>query len=80
MWQSIVKVAYKPEFSASFKKFIRDNVSPEFINIDGEGYQFFVPAIEDQVDQATQRGEEFKVHNLKILKALLDQRIEYVEL
>ena len=49
MWQSIVKVAYKPEFSASFKKFIRDNVSPEFIDADGEGHQFFVPAIEDLI-------------------------------
>ena len=66
MWQSIVKVAYKPEFSASFKKFIRDSVSPEFIDADGEGHQFFVPAIEDQVDQAPSKRRRFV--KCKILK------------
>ena len=76
MWQSIIKIAYLPEFSPSFKKFIKDNVSPEFTSEDGDKHQYFVGGIEEAMEESELT---FMEGDRTLIGQLFKNKIEYVE-
>ena len=77
MWKSTIKIAFQPQFTASFKKFIKYNVSPEFTSEDEKSHQYFVDGITDAVSD--NEDLSFMQGDLNILKELENQEIEYVE-
>ena len=76
MWQSVIKIAYLPEFSPSFKKFIKDNVSPEFTSDDEQKHQYFVSGIEEAMEESELT---FMEGDRTIIGQLSENKIEYVE-
>ena len=76
MWKSTIKIAYIPQFTASFRKFIKENVSPEFTSEDGKTHQYFVSGIDDAMSE---HNVVFMQSDLDIMKELEAQEIEYVE-
>lgn len=76
MWQSTIKIAFEPEFTPSFRQFIKDNVSPEFTSDDEKKHQYFVNGIEEAMEESE---KSFMEGDKNILKELNKQEIEYVE-
>lgn len=76
MWESIIKIAFEPKFTFSFKEFIKNNVSPEFTRDDEKKHQYSVSRIEEIMEES---GESFMENDKNILEELNNQKIEYVE-
>lgn len=76
LWESTIKIAFKPHFTESFKQFIKKEVSPEFTSDDEKTHQYFVSSIEDATEQS---NVNFMEEDLNILGQLFKEGIEYVE-
>lgn len=80
MWQTLFRVALNPEFTPGFKRFIRKTVTPAMQNNDdvsGESGQYEVSLIQESMDDS---DEKFDNQDLMVMKELLKESIEFVEI
>lgn len=73
-YKSIIKIAFLPEFTEAFKRFIENNVNPEYENEDHSQYK--VDDIRIAVDES---DKTFMIGDMAVLIQLETEEIEYVE-
>lgn len=74
MWSTTILIAYQPEFTPGFKRFIESKVNSEFSNDDTSQYE--IQLIEDAMNES---GEKFDNQDLMIITELHKKDISYVE-
>jgi hypothetical protein len=72
MAHTLIITAYNPDFSASFKAWIRKNISPSMVNPQDEERAYNLEAI---LEEEPLRSEEDEI----LIKELQSQNVEYVE-
>ena len=71
----IIQIAYEPNLSFEFKKFIKTNVNPSMWCDDSQ--QYFIDFIIDSVDNL---DFEIEGNDNKTLLKFLEQGIDYIEI
>jgi hypothetical protein len=72
MAHTLIITAYNPDFSASFKSWIRKNISPSMVNPQDEERAYNLEAI---LEESPIRSEDDEL----LIKELQSQNVEYVE-
>jgi hypothetical protein len=72
MAHTLIITAYNPDFSASFKTWIKENISPSMVNPNDEEKAYCLKTI---IDEKPLRSEEDDI----LIKELQSQNVEYVE-
>lgn len=73
-YKALIKTAFLPDFDEGFKRFIENNVEPEYENEDYSQYK--VEDIRFKVDES---DKIFLTKDMAILIQLETEEIEYVE-
>jgi hypothetical protein len=72
MAHTLIITAYNPDFSASFKAWIRKNINPSMVNPQDEERTYYLEAI---LEENPLRNEDDEL----LIKELQSQNVEYVE-
>lgn len=73
---SIFKVCYAPDFSTRFKRWIKDNISPEMEAINDDRHQY---RMDDITECIFDEGYETNSADQAELDSLIDQEVQYLE-
>lgn len=74
---TIIQVAYNPEFTQDFKKFIKNYVQVSMSSNDNSTNQYFIEFIKDTIDDM---DFDIKIEDRELLNKLDQQKIEYIEI
>lgn len=74
---TIIQVAYNPEFTQDFKKFIKNYVQVSMSSNDNSINQYFIEFIKDTIDDM---DFDIKIEDRELLNKLDQQKIEYIEI
>ena len=72
MSHTLIITAYQPNFSAFFKAWIKSNINPSLVNVDGTEASYF---LEDIMDASP----TLSVPDRCLISELQSQNVEYVE-
>lgn len=74
---TIIQVAYNPEFTQDFKKFIKNYVQVSMSSNDNSTNQYFIEFMKDTIDDM---DFDIKIEDRELLNKLNQQGIEYIEI
>lgn len=74
---TIIQVAYNPEFTQDFKKFIKNYVQVSMSSNDNSTNQYFIEFMKDAIDDM---DFDIKIEDRELLNKLDQQKIEYIEI
>lgn len=74
---TIIQVAYNPEFTQDFKKFIKNYVQVSMSSNDNSTNQYFIEFMKDTIDDM---DFDIKIEDRELLNKLDQQGIEYIEI
>ena len=76
--QVVLKIAYKPSFSAKFIALLKYICSPEMIHHEGESEQYELDHIKEELD--INGREDISNKDSELLDALIKQNFNYIEI
>jgi hypothetical protein len=72
MAHTLIITAFQPDFTPSFKAWIKKNISPSMVNPNDEECSYCLETIEDNI-------ETISLEDSLLIKELQSQNVEYVE-